>query len=91
MKFQFDTNYTEEEMQFLKLHHCQILSEIKLSRTSFSKSEIPRRMFQYYGTYVGEIVDDESDRLAWAVLSIWKGAYHWSGIYSDLWSLEQGL
>ena len=91
MKFQFDINYTEEEMQFLEYHHCEILSDIKLSGTNFSGNEIPRRMFRYYGTYIGEIIDDEYDELVWAVLSKWKGVYHWSGMYPDLQSLEQGL
>lgn len=91
MRFQFDTNYTEKELQFLEKHHCKILSEIILSKTNFSESEIPRRMFHYYGTYIGEIIDDENDELVWAVLSKWKGVYHWSALYSDLQSLEQGL
>lgn len=91
MKFRFDTNYTEEEMLFLEYHHCEILSEIKLSKTNFSECEIPRRMFQYGDSYIGEIIDEENDELAWAVLSKWKGVYHWSEIYPDLKSLEQGL
>lgn len=91
MRFQFSIDYTEEELQFLKQHHCKILSEIELSRTSFSKCDTPRRMFQYYGTYIGEIIDDESNERVWAVLSKWKGTYHWSGMYSDLQALEQGL
>lgn len=91
MRFQFDTDYTEEELQFLKQHHCKILSEIKLSKTNFSAYELPRRMFQYYGTYVGEIIDEENNELVWAVLSKWKGIYHWSAVYADLQSLEQGL
>lgn len=91
MRFQFSTEYTKEEMQFLEQHHCKVLSEMKLSRTNFSEFDTPRRMFQYYGTYIGEIIDDESNELAWAVLSKWKGVYHWSGMYSDLHALEQGV
>lgn len=91
MRFQLNTNYTEEELQFLEEHHCEILSEIKLSRTNFSKYEIPRRMFQYYGTYIGEIIDDENNESIWAVLSKWKGVYRWSALYADSQSLEQGL
>ena len=78
-------------MQFMEQHHCEILSEIKLTKTNFSECEIPRRMFQYGGIYIGEIIDEENDELAWAVLSKCKGIYHWSGIYPDLQSLEQGL
>lgn len=50
MRFQFNTAYTEEELQFLEQHHCEILSGIILSKTNFSEYEMPRRMFQYYGT-----------------------------------------
>lgn len=91
MKFQFSIEYTEEEMQFLEQHHCKILSELKLSGTCFSEYDTPHRMFQYYDTYIGEIIDDESKELVWAVLSKWSGKYHWSGMYSDLQALEQGL
>lgn len=91
MRFQFSTKYTEEEILFLEQHCCKVLSEIELSRTNFSEYDTPRRMFQYYGTYIGEIIDDESKELVWAVLSKWKGTYHWSYMYTDLQTLEQGL
>ncbi|MDE7203123.1 MAG: hypothetical protein K2O91_14755 [Lachnospiraceae bacterium] len=78
-------------MQFLEYHHCEILSEINLSKTHFSNYETPRRMFQYDGTYIGKIINDENYELAWAGLSNRKGVYHWSGLYSDLQFLEQGL
>lgn len=77
----------DQEITFL----TEILSEIKLSKTNFSAYELPRRMFQYYGTYVGEIIDEENNELVCAVLSKWKGIYHWSAVYADLQSLEQGL
>lgn len=91
MRLQFTTDYTENEMQFLEQNHCKILSEIKLSMTNFSEYDTPRRMFEYCNTYIGEIFDDENDQLVWAVLSKYKGVYRWSGMYTDLQSLEQGL
>lgn len=91
MKFQLNTNYSEEELNFLKKHDCNILCEIKLSKTNFSEYETPRRMFQYGGAYVAEIIDDETNDLVWAVLSKWKGVYHFSGYYDSLEALEQGL
>ncbi len=46
---------------------------------------------QYGGAYVAEIIDDETNDLVWAVLSKWKGVYHFSGYYDSLEALEQGL
>ena len=91
MKFIFDTNYSEEELHFFAEHNCTILSEIILSKTDFSESEAPRRMFNYGGTYIAEIIDDETGNLVWAVLSKWKGVYHFSTYYDCLEALEQGL
>lgn len=91
MKFKLDTNYSEEELKFLKEHKCKILSEIKLSKTNFSKNEIPHRIFTYGDTYIAEIIDDETDNLVWAVLSKWKGVYHFSDYYDCLETLEQGI
>lgn len=91
MKFRLDTNYSEEELQFLAKHNCTLLSEINLSKTNFSEYEVPCRMFKYGGTYIAEIIDDETNRLMWAVLSKRKGTYHFSGYYDCLEALEQGL
>ena len=91
MSFKLDTNYSEEELQFISEHDCKILSEITLSKTNFSPYEIPRRMFNYGGTYIAEIIDDETNSPVWAVLSKWKGVYHFSTYYSSLERLEQGL
>lgn len=41
MKFIFDTNYSEEELEFIKENNGVILSEIKLSKTNFSENENP--------------------------------------------------
>ena len=46
-----------------------------------SEHEIPRRMFKYGSEYIGEILDDESNKLVWAVLSKWKGVYYFSTYY----------
>lgn len=48
-------------------------------------------MFNYGGTYVAEIIDDETGDLIWAVLSKWKGIYHFPAYYDCLETLEQGL
>ena len=91
MKFVLDTNYSAEELTFLGSLACEILSEIKLSKTKFSEYEIPRRMFQYCGTYIAEIMDDETEGLVWAVLSKWKGIYHFSACSDSLEAIIQGL
>lgn len=91
MKFVLDTKYSEAELEFIKKHNCVIISEIKLSKFKFSENETPRRILKYGGTYVAEICDDESNELVWAVLSKWKGVYHFSNIYGTLDMLEQGL
>lgn len=77
--------YSEQEQAFLKKHNCKILSEIKLPNSL----TLPTRMFSYGNTYIGEIKED--DGLVWAVLSKFKGRYHWSECYSDLDALEGGL
>lgn len=91
MKFTFDTNYSEEELKFIKENDCVILSEIKLSKTNFAENEYPRRMFRFGGTYVGEIFDEEINDFSWAVLSKWKGVYQFTSYYNTLQQLEQGL
>lgn len=91
MKFILDTEYSEEELEFVNRHNCEILSEIKLSKINFSENEAPHRMLKYYGTYVAEICDDESDALIWAVLAKKKGVYHFSSCFEDLEVIEQGL
>ena len=48
-------------------------------------------MFNYGGTYIAEIIDDETGKLVWAVLSKWNGIYHFSTYYDCLETLEQGL
>ena len=91
MKFVFDTNYSKEKLGFLESLDCEILAEIKLSKTNFSQYEIPRRMFRYGGTYIAEIIDDETDELVWAVLSKRNGIYHFSACGDSLETIIQGL
>ena len=91
MKFRFDTRYSEAELKFLQRHSCEVLSEVKLSRAKFSEEETPRRMFRYGGTYIAEIIDDETEGLVWAVLSKWKGIYHFSACSDSLETIIQGL
>ena len=87
MVIKLSTDYSEEELAFLKENNCEILSEIKLPN-SFDL-ELPKRMFVYGGSYIGEIEDD--DGLVWSVLSKFKGKYRWSECYSDLKTLEDGI
>lgn len=91
MTFRLDTNYSEKEWEFLKEHHCKVLSVIKLGKTNFSEYEIPRRIFEYGGVYIAEIIDAETNCFVWAVLSKWRGVYHFSQYYESLEGLEQGL
>ena len=91
MKFKLDVTYSEEEHKFLEEHNCAILSEIKLSKVDFLKHEAPRRMFQYGGTYISETFDDESDGFMWAVLSKWKGVWHFTEYYDTLEGMAQGI
>lgn len=79
--------YSEKELAFLKEHNCEILSKIKLPN-GFD-FEIPKRMFVYYGSYIGEIEDE--DGLVWSVLSKFKGKYHWGECYEDMKTLEDGF
>ena len=78
MIYRLDINYLEEERYFLEVNDCEIISEIKLSKTNFSDKEIPRRMIKYGGQYIAEIVDDETEGIVWDVLSNWKGILHFS-------------
>ncbi|MDE6678955.1 MAG: hypothetical protein K2K02_07925 [Ruminococcus sp.] len=91
MKFIFSTEYSEEELKWIEEHNCKIMSEIKLSRTDFKENEIPRRMFNYGGSYIGEIFDKEENEFIWAELSKFKGVYRFSTYWGTLDSLEQGL
>lgn len=87
MTVKLSSEYSENELDFLNKHGCEILSEIKLPGNF--NFEIPKRMFVYGGSYIGEIED--GDGLVWSVLSKFKGKYHWSECYEDLKSLEDGL
>lgn len=88
MTVALSTEYSEQELAFLKEHSCEILSKLKLPY-SFSDA-LPLRMFTYGGTYIGEIFDNE-DGLVWAALNKFKGKYRWGGCYEDLQSLEDNF
>lgn len=87
MVVKLNTAYTAEETAFLQAHGCEVLSEIKLP--NYFNCEVPKRMFVYGGSYVGEIEDE--DGLVWAVLSKFRGQFQWGGCYGDLKALEDGL
>ena len=91
MKLRLNTEYSEAELDFVNRNSCQILSEIQLSKTSFSAQEAPRRMLKYHGTYVAEICDAGEGGLIWAVLEKKKGIYHVSSCFEDLEVLEQSI
>lgn len=88
MKFKLDTNYSEQELEFMDKHNCEILCEVRFSKTNFSGNEIPHRMFIYCDVYVAEIYDDEDDEMVWAVLTKKKGRYVYSCYLDSLESLE---
>ncbi len=91
MKYILDIDYSEEEHIFLEKNNCEIISEIKLSKTNFTEKEIPRRMIKYGGQYIAEIIDDETDEIVWAVLSKWKGIWHFCNCYDSLENMTQGI
>lgn len=68
-------------------HGCEVLSEIKLP--NYFNCGLPRRMFIYCGSYVGELKDE--DGLVWAVLGRFRGQFLWGELYGDLKALEDGL
>ena len=45
----------------------------------------------YWYSYAVQKVDDETGSLVWAVLSKWKGIYHFSAYYASLEALERGM
>ena len=87
MKIELSTEYSGKELAFINEHGCKILSEIKLPNNF--NFEIPKRIFVYGGSYIGEIED--GDELVWSVLSKFKGKYHWGECYEDLNALEDGF
>ena len=91
MTYRLDINYSDEERHFLEVNDCEIISEIKLSKTNFSEKEILRRMIKYGGQYIAEIFDDKTEAIVWAVLSKWKGIWHFCSYYDSLESMIQGI
>lgn len=87
MRFILNTDYSAEEMSFIERNRCEIVPEIRLSNVAFI--ERPVRMIRYCGTYVAEIEDD--GELCWAILEKWKGQYHFSQLFPDLESMQDGL
>ncbi len=92
MKFKFSVEYNEEELAFIKSHDCEIISEIKLSKTDFSENEIPKRMIKYGDSYIGEIIDNEDGSLVWGVLGKGrKGIWHFRLEYDSLEAMAEGI
>ena len=89
--FVLNTDYSEEELKFIKENDCKIISEIRLSRVNFSEYEMPKRMLNYCGTYIAEITDDEDNRSVWAVLTKYKGVYHFPAYFESLEVLAENL
>lgn len=79
------TDYSDEERAFLHENGCKVLSEIKLP--NYFNCAVPRRMFVYGGSYIGEI----EDGLVWALLSKFRGRFQWSECYADLKTLEDNF
>ena len=91
MVYKLDIDYSKEEQQFLDENECEIISEIKLSKAIFTDKEIPKRMIKYGGTYIAEILDEETNNLMWAVLSKYKGVWHYTSFYDSLYNIIQGI
>ncbi len=91
MKYKLDTNYSEDELHFIKKYKCEILSEIKLSKLKFTEKEIPQRIIRYGVTYIAQIVDDEDNQLIWTVLTKWRGFWHYSYCFETLEDMLEGL
>lgn len=91
MKYILNIDYSQEEHIFLENNNCEIISEIKLSKTDFTEKEIPRRMIKYGEQYVAEIIDEETNGVVWAVLSKWKGVWRFTTCYDSLQSMIQGI
>ncbi len=87
MVIRLSTDYSDEERVFLTGHGCEVLSEIKLP--NYFNCAVPRRMFVYGGSYIGEI--EEEDGLVWAVLSKFRGRFQWGECYADLKTLEDNF
>lgn len=73
MKFKFATDYSFDEMVFIKKYNCEILSEIKLSKTAFTEKTL--RMIKYCGMYVAEIYDEEDGISCVVLRKSGKGEY----------------
>jgi len=91
MRYKLDTNYSEEERQLLTALGCEIIAEIQLSDTRFADNETPIRMIKHGSQYIAEITDDETDCRVWAVLSKWKGVWHFESYYDSLEILVNGI
>lgn len=87
MRFILNTDYSAEELSFIERNRCEIVPKIRLSNVAFT--ERPVRMIRYCGTYVAEIEDD--GELCWAILEKWKGLYHFSQLFPDLESMQDGF
>ena len=59
--------------------------------TNYSGEELRFLEEHSGGVYIAEIMDDETGSLVWAVLSKWKGIYHFSAYYASLDALERGM
>lgn len=91
MKYALETTFNEEELIFIEENKCEILSEIKLSKTKFKENQTPRRIIKYGGMYIAEIIDDEDNQFMWAVLSKYKGFWHYSYCYETLEDMRDGI
>lgn len=91
MKYILDIDYSEEEYRLLLKNNCEVISNIELRKTDFTEKEIPRRMIKYGGQYIAETIDAETDKIVWAVLSKWKGVWHFSSYYDSLENMMQGI
>ena len=93
LKLILDTNYSDNELDFIEHHHCEIISEWKYPEGSFQEHETPRRMLRYGDILIAEIWDSDESALAWAVMSTgrFRGKYVFTYSCDNLEHLVLGL
>ena len=86
-----DKSYADNMTNIVRQTYGIDVKVSSISKVNFSEYEIPRRIFRYYGDYIAEIIDNGTNRPVWAVLSKWKGVWHFPAYFDSLQTLEQSL
>lgn len=89
MRFKLDRNYSDKEIEFIKENNCEILDELKLSKTDFQSGELPLRAIKYGGAYICKV--SETSEPAWAELTKFRGVFCFSNYYDSLKTVKENL